>query len=64
MESARLLDSGLSTTELDNKYRDLMPAFMIATESDDWCLIDGEGNETSILAPNFQADGGIVWRWS
>ena len=64
IKSAALLDDGLSTDELDRQYADKMSAFSEAAKSNDWCMIDGDGTEKQILAPNFQADGGLVWRWN
>jgi len=33
-------------------------------ESEEWCLVDGQGRRLYILVPNVLADGGIVWRWN
>lgn len=33
-------------------------------ESNEWALVASDGTRQPILAPNFCADGGIIWRWN
>ena len=64
IESWRSLDAGDDPKVIEKKYEKQIPQLLECVDSDQWFLVDADGNESRILMPNFQLDSGIVWRWN
>ncbi|MEM7604666.1 MAG: hypothetical protein AAF411_04855 [Myxococcota bacterium] len=48
----------------DDEAADEEEAFMDLIESEQWALIDAEGQRRSILIPVFSPGGRVNWRWA